>query len=195
MSVRQIVVEIARGPEVGVRLARHPLNREPCRNPQEMSDSETWKGDARNLTTKEMKAFLSKPWIARLATLGADNSPYVSTVWYEYEHPVFYLAGRAKSQWVYNIIRDPRVALHIADDDPPHTRVALQGRAEVVEGPVGIQGKWVEVANRMARRYLGERGPEYLAPTMDRKRYWIKVHPEKVTTWTGIEWHPRYHVA
>jgi PPOX class probable F420-dependent enzyme len=160
-----------------------------------MADSDTWKGDARSLTAKELKAFLSKPWIARLATLDADTSPYLSTVWYEYEQPVFILAGRAKSQWVHNLIRDPRVAMHIADDDPPHTRVSLQGKAKVVAGPAGIEGKWVDIANRMARRYLGERGPEYLLPTLNRKRYWIKVRPEKLTTWTGIEWHPKYHEA
>lgn len=154
--------------------------------------SESWKGQSRGLTEPEMAQFLSRPWVARLATLNRDGSPYLSTVWYEYEHPHFYLGGRAKSLWVTNLRRDPRVAIHVADDAAPHTRVSVLGRAEVVEGPVGIKGRWVEMAKKMAARYLGEHGPEYLGETADRPRYWIRVIPEKATSWTGVEWHPRY---
>jgi PPOX class probable F420-dependent enzyme len=160
-----------------------------------MSDSGDRKGESRNLSVREVKTFLAKPWIARLATIGADGSPYISTVWYEYKHPVFHLVGRSKSEWVHNLIADSRVAIHVADDNSPHTRVLVQGKAEVLEGPTGAEGRWLEVAKSMATRYLGERGLEYLARTMNRKRYWIVVRPEKVITWTGIEWHPRYHVV
>jgi nitroimidazol reductase NimA-like FMN-containing flavoprotein (pyridoxamine 5'-phosphate oxidase superfamily) len=146
----------------------------------------------RGLSVEEMKEFLAQPWVARIATLGADNSPYLNTVWYEYEHPFFYLGGRAKSKWVKNLIGDPRIAIHVAEDVAPFTRVLAEGRAEIVEGPIGIRGRWLALANKMALRYLGERGPEYLVPTMDRPRYWIKVVPETVTSWTGVEWHRRY---
>jgi PPOX class probable F420-dependent enzyme len=154
-----------------------------------------WRGESRSLSRRELEAFLAKPWVARLATLGDDGAPYISTLWYEYEPPVFYLVGRAKSQWVRNLLRDNRVALHVADDDPPHTRVLVRGKAEILGGPTAIQGKWVELATRMATKYLGTRGREYLIPTMNRKRYWIRVRPNKVITWTGIEWHPKYTSA
>lgn len=157
-----------------------------------MTEKTDWKGETRGLTVKEMKEFLAKPWVARIATLGPDKSPYLNTVWYEYDHPSFFLGGRAKSVWVTNLKEDPRIAIHIAEDIAPFTRVLAEGTADIVEGPVGIQGRWVDVANKMARRYLGEHGPEYLVPTMDRPRYWIKITPKTVTSWTGVEWHPRY---
>src|ERR1700745_1399297 len=50
----------------------------------------------------------------------------------------------------------------------------------------------LEVANRMALRFLGERGPEYLTPTYDRPRYLIKIIPTKMTTWDGVEWARKY---
>jgi PPOX class probable F420-dependent enzyme len=158
----------------------------------DMSKDESWKGQMRGLTETEMKSFLSEPWIARIATLMEDGTPYLSTVWYEYDHPHFYLGGREKSAWVANLIRNPHIALHIAEDKEPFTRVVIEGLAEIVEGPIGITGRWVEVANKMATRYLGVHGPEYLVPTMDRRRYWVKIVPKRVQTWSGVEWAKKY---
>lgn len=146
----------------------------------------------RGLSEKEMREFLSEPWVARIATLKPNNNPYLSTVWYEYDHPNFYLGGREKSEWVANLKHDPHIALHVAEDKAPFTRILAEGVAEILDGPVGITGRWVEIANRMATRYLGEHGPEYLVPTMDRRRYWIKVVPDTITSWTGVEWHKKY---
>lgn len=47
----------------------------------------------------------------------------------------FFLGGRAKSAWVQHIINDPRVAIYIARDDSPFTRILAEGKAKVVEGP------------------------------------------------------------
>jgi hypothetical protein len=55
-----------------------------------------------------------------------------------------------------------------------------------------MQGQCLEVANGMAVRYLGERGPEYLVPTYDRPRYLIKIAPTKMLTWDGVEWAKKY---
>jgi hypothetical protein len=55
-----------------------------------------------------------------------------------------------------------------------------------------MEGQCLEVANRMARRYLGERGPEYLVPTYDRPRYLIKVVPDTLISWDGVEWASKY---
>ncbi len=45
----------------------------------------------------------------------------------------------------------------------------------------------------MSLRYLGEHGPEYLKPTLNRPRYLIEIVLDKVTSWEGVEWHPRYY--
>lgn len=156
-----------------------------------MSDS-SWKGQMRSLSETEMISFLGEPWIARIATINECGTPYLSTVWYEYDHPYFYLCGREKSTWVTNLRRNPHVAIHIAEDKAPFTRVLVEGDAEILEGPAGIKGQWVDVANKMATKYLGEHGPEYLVPTMDRPRYWIMISPKKITSWSGVEWHTKY---
>ena len=151
-----------------------------------------WMGKMRGLTKEELNKFLSEPRVARLATLKDDNSPYIATVWFHYEDGNFFLGGRSKSAWVQYVKSHPRVALHIGKDESPFTRVLVEGKAQIVEGPSKISGRWLEVANRMATRYLGERGPDYLVPTLDRPRVWIKITPEKLTSWEGVEWHRRY---
>jgi hypothetical protein len=83
----------------------------------------------------------------------------------------------------------------MALETAPYTRVTILGEAEIVEGPVDSQGgtaRWVEVARAMSTRYLGERGPEYLEPTMDRPRYLVRITPTRVITWEGVEWHDKY---
>jgi len=164
----------------------------PSTTPEWNMSDNSWKGHMRGLSEKEMISFLREPWVARIATINENGLPYISTVWYEYDHPNFYLGGRQKSAWVANLKRNRHAALHIAEDKAPFTRVLAEGEAEIVEGPVGIKGRWLDVANKMATRYLGEHGPEYLVPTMDRPRYWIKITPKKITSWSGVEWHKKY---
>ena len=149
-------------------------------------------GKMRGLTRGELKKFLSAGWVARIATAKEDGVPYIATVWYEFDGRDFYLGGRAKSTWAQHIKKNPNVALHIAKDSSPYTRALIEGKAEVVEGPSPIRGKWLKVANKMSVRYLGRRGPEYLVPTLDRPRLWIRITPTRVTTWEGVEWHRKY---
>lgn len=155
------------------------------------SEYPPWMGKMRGLTREELNDFLAKGYVARIATLKKDGSPYIVPAWFHYREPYFYLVARAKSVWVEHIKNDSRVALHIARDDPPYTRVLVEGVAEIVEGPV-IGGEWVKIANEMALRYLGEKGPEYLVPTLNRPRYLIRVVPKKLVSWEGVEWHSKY---
>ena len=51
-----------------------------------------------------------------------------------------------------------------------------------------MQGQCLDVANRMALRFLGEHGPEYLVPTYDRPRYLIKIvaHEDAHLGWRRV---------
>lgn len=139
-----------------------------------------------------MKEFLSHPWIARLAT-SVDNQPYIVPLWYHYDGEAFFIIARERSRYVEHIKQNPKVALSIARDDGELTRVLVVGRAEIVEGPV-TGGQWVPMAERMARRYMGEDfGTEYFQRTLDQPRYLIRIVPEEMTSWQGRgQWHPRY---
>jgi PPOX class probable F420-dependent enzyme len=149
------------------------------------------------LTAAEIDAFLAHPWNARLATVSPEHEPHVVAVWYRFdpEERAFYVVPRAKSAFVEHIRRNPAVTLHIADDaHVDHTRVVVQGRAEIVEGPVAPAGhsRLRDLVLDLSRSYLGERGPEYAGRTLDRPRYLLKITPRRWRSWTGREWAPSY---
>ena len=84
------------------------------------------------------------------------------------------------------------MAISCADDtDAGHARVLIEGDAEIVEGPVPMAGRFLEIAREMTFRHGGEGGLEYLAGTINKPRYLLRVTPRKITSWSG-GWHPRY---
>jgi PPOX class probable F420-dependent enzyme len=149
------------------------------------------------LTDSETATFLAQPWNARLATLDADGWPYVAPVWYEWEPDGrrFLVVGRERAEWVTHVRAEPRVAFHVADDEhAEHTRVSVQGRAVIVEGPVAPSAspRLGALTRRLSLRYLGPDGPTYAERTVDRARVLVEIRPERWRTWTGREWHARY---
>jgi hypothetical protein len=93
---------------------------------------------------------------------------------------------------VSHIKNNPNVGILRAQDSGTYTRIAAQGKAKIVFGPARMQGRCLDVANRMASRFLGEHGPECLIPTYDRPRCLIKIAPTKMVSWDGVEWARRY---
>ncbi|HEV8475139.1 MAG TPA: TIGR03618 family F420-dependent PPOX class oxidoreductase [Methylomirabilota bacterium] len=149
------------------------------------------------LSDADVARFLGEPWNARLATVAPDGWPHLTPVWYEYEPEgrAFLIVGRERAAWVAHVRREPRVALHVADDaHAEHTRVLVQGWAEIVEGPVAPASspRVAALTRRLSLRYLGPDGPTYAARTAQRPRVLIRVAAEFWRTWTGREWHPRY---
>ena len=144
------------------------------------------------LTSEQVDALLAAPVIARLATVREDGAPYIVPVWQHWDGEAMYIIPRERSRFVKDIRREPRVAVSCADDiDADHPRVLIEGDAEIVEGPVLLAGRFLEIAREMSYRYGGDAGLEYLAGTMDKPRYLLRVTPRKITTWAK-GWHPRY---
>jgi PPOX class probable F420-dependent enzyme len=149
------------------------------------------------LDEAELARFLAEPWNARIATVDGDGWPYVTPVWYEFDAAAraFQVVGRERARWVAHVAREPRVALHIADDGhAQHTRVLVQGVADVVEGPVApaASARIGALTERLSRRYLGPSGPVYAGRTAQRPRVLVVIRPTRWRSWTGQEWHPRY---
>lgn len=155
-------------------------------------NSSEWMGENRGLTKEEIVEFLSGPIVARIATVKEDGAPYIAPIWQYYDGEVMWVIPRERSIFVKHIRRSPRVAVSCAFDTAPWTRVLIQGRAEIVEGPKPVEGLIAEIGEQMAVRYLGEHGAEYASITWDRPRYLIKIIPEKITSWTGSEWANKY---
>ncbi|MDR7531716.1 MAG: pyridoxamine 5'-phosphate oxidase family protein [Armatimonadota bacterium] len=149
------------------------------------------------LTEDERNAFLAQPWNGRLATITPQQTPYVVPVWYEYDPAarVFYIVARERSAYVEHIRANPAVAFHIADDiHLEHTRVLVEGIAEILEGPIppAQSPRLHALAVALSRKYMGERGPEYAGRTMHRPRYLIRITPQRWHSWTGREWARKY---
>jgi nitroimidazol reductase NimA-like FMN-containing flavoprotein (pyridoxamine 5'-phosphate oxidase superfamily) len=166
-----------------------PLGREV-----RMTEKQTpeWMGKNRKLTPAEIQEFLAEPVVARIATVDENGVPYVTPVWQEWDGEAFWIVPRERSAWVAHIKKNPNVGVSCAQDNGTYKRITAQGKAEIVFGPAPMQGRCLDVANRMAVRFLGEHGPEYLVPTYDRPRYLVKIVPTKMLSWDGVEWAKKY---
>ncbi|MCP2261632.1 Pyridoxamine 5'-phosphate oxidase [Streptoalloteichus tenebrarius] len=152
--------------------------------------SEEWRGKVGRLDEAELAEFLAEPHIARLACLDDDGWPYVIPCWHEWDGTAFWVVPRHKSAWARYLATDPRCALTV-DEDGRQRKVVARCRAVLVEEP-NVGGRWVRVAERMSVRYLGENGPRYLAPTLDRPRWLFRLEPVSLRTWQGQDWASRY---
>lgn len=154
---------------------------------------ESWRGKIGKLAGEELDVFLSSGIVARVATIDERGWPYVVPAWFEWDADdgIFWLIARRKSAWAIHLKENPRVALSIDEEGAPYRKVQVQGLAEIIEEP-NVGGAWVEIANRMAVRYLGEHGPDYLVPTLDKPRWLIKVAPDRFATWQGVDWASKY---
>ena len=121
------------------------------------------------LSHEEREDFLANyDWLIKIAGIKEDGWPYVVPVWYLWEDGAFWVVGRKRSEWVQDLIRDPRCAICIEEREIPpaggNRKVLAQCLAEVVDGPCVAEGsKWVTVAEKMALKYVGPDGPAALA--------------------------------
>lgn len=156
-----------------------------------VNETEAWRGTVGALDGGEIEEFLAGPRIARLACLDDEGWPYVVPCWQEWDGGGWWVVPRERSAWATYLDREPRCAITVDEDGAGQRKVLAQCMAETVERP-NVGGKWVPIATRMATRYLGENGPRYLEPTLDKPRWLFYLRPRKVVTWQGQDWAKRY---
>ena len=151
------------------------------------------------LSAAEFDEFIGGQWLVKLSVTKPDGWPYVVPLWYQWTEDALWLVGRKRSEWVQDLLRDPRCAICIEEKEIPpdggNRKIIGQCTAEVVEGPVVAEGsKWVEIGNMMALRYVGPEGPEALSRSYGWERYLVKLVPRDgaFTTFQGVDWHRRY---
>ena len=157
----------------------------------ENEKQEEWRGKIGQMSDAEIAAYFADKPVCKLGCLDEEGWPYVVPCWFEYADGGYYIIPRERSAWARYVQRDSRVFLCIDEADPPQRRVLVKGTATIVEEP-NVGGKWVEIARRMALRYFGEHGPDYLVPTLGEPRWLIFVSPLKTSSWQGVDWHKRY---
>lgn len=151
-----------------------------------------WMGKNSPMTPEEVAKFLAGPVVARVATVDAEGRPYVTPVWQEWDGAVLWVIPRQKTLFVQHLKTNPYVAVSCADDGGTYKRVTIRGRAEIVFGPAPMEGQCLAIGRRMATRYLGENGPDYIEPSIPRPRYLVKITPEEMKTWDGVGWAQKY---
>ena len=165
--------------------------------------SEEYRGAMGGLEGAEFDEFLASDALARVACLRPNGAPYVVPIWYQWDGTSLWFVGRERSEWCSFMQNDPRISVVI---DKEHGRpdaasgeiqqipkVMASGNAEIVETP-NVGGKWVDIASKMALRYLGENGPSYIESTLKQPRWLIRLTPDEFTTWKGVGWAKRYWV-
>jgi PPOX class probable F420-dependent enzyme len=156
-------------------------------------EQKEWRGEIGKMSHDELNTFLATDVLCHLACLKDDGTPYVVPCWFAWDGASFWIIPRQRSVWARYLQRQPAVALALSEPAQPYRKVNVEGRATIVEEP-NIGGKWVEIARGMSLRYLGEHGPEYLEPTLSQPRWLIRVDVDRLTSWQGVAWHPRYVV-
>ena len=89
----------------------------------------TWLATTGGMTPQEMHEFLQGPWIAHLACLKPDGSPYVVPVWYHWDGVCFWvvLPHRVRSVWL-PLAADPRVWIVVDEPEPPFRKASARAR-------------------------------------------------------------------
>ena len=150
-------------------------------------------GDARGpLSPSEIDALLARPIIARLATIDDAGHPAIVPVWFEWADHAFRIVARARARYVADLVARPRVGLSVLDDSDADRRLQVRGSATVVAGPGPLAGETLELARRLALRYEGSPGLDYVERSRSWPRVLVRVEPLAMLTWGSPDWHERY---
>lgn len=158
------------------------------------------------LTQPEIQQLLDEPGhLVRVATVDEDGSPRVVPIWYLHRDGEILFTPRARSVFLANLRRDPRVGLSIDEEPLPYRKVSVQGEARLVHD-LGEDDVWRDLYREIATRYVpAEQADAYVQETIDEPRALLAVDlsSSRVTTWrmpvgdedlTGI-WARRYYGA
>jgi len=119
------------------------------------------------------KRIIDKKNFAHVATIMPDGSPQVSPVWVYRDGDHVMISTGVKRQKTYNLKRDARIALSIADIDSPFPPVQIRGRViELITGEPAVQG-FVDVT----KKYTGNE-PAQRPPAAERIVY--RIEPDSV---------------
>jgi PPOX class probable F420-dependent enzyme len=141
--------------------------------------------DQIRMSPEEVRAFLAECRDLQVASLNADGSPHLVTMWYALDGD-----GRvcfwtyAKSQKVVNLRRDPRLAVLVAVGDRYEELrgVSINGRAEIIDDPAEVRRVGEAVYERYWGPIVGDEVRDVVA-RMGAKRVAIRVMPERTVSW------------
>jgi PPOX class probable F420-dependent enzyme len=139
---------------------------------------------AKRMTKSEYHGFLQdRARTAVLATVRADGRPHVAPVWFDLDGDTFIFTTGQDTVKGRNLLRDPRIALCIEDENPPFHFVIVEGTAELTaEDPDLLH--W---STRIGGRYMGaERADEYGQRNAVPSELLVRMTPQKTLAYKNI---------
>ena len=139
--------------------------------------------DAIKMSDEEMRSFLEAGRDLHVASINADGTPHLVTMWYSMRDGEVAFWTYAKSQKIVNLRRDPRLTVLVSTGEVYEELkgVSISGRAELVEDPDEV----LRYGEAVYERYWGPLNDTVRAgvEAMGAKRVVIVVKPEKITSW------------
>jgi PPOX class probable F420-dependent enzyme len=139
--------------------------------------------DAIKMSDDEIKAFLDAGRDLQVASINADGTPHLVTMWYGMLDGEVAFWTYAKSQKVMNLRRDPRLSVLVATGEVYEQLkgVSIVGRGEIVDDP----DKVLRYGELVYERYWGPLDDTVRegVRAMGSKRVVILVKPEKILSW------------
>ena len=102
----------------------------------------------------KVRALLSRPNFAHLATLLPDGSPNITPIWIDLHGDQIVITTGESTLKARNLRRDPRLALSVVDFHNPYEEVQIRGRAVEFRDDSNFQ-----VIDETSRKYTGKDFP------------------------------------
>ena len=139
--------------------------------------------DVIKMSDDEMRSFLEAGRDLQVASINADGTPHLVTMWYVLRHGEIAFWTYRKSQKIVNLRRDPRLSVLVATGDKYEELkgVSVIGRAEIVDDQEEVLG----YGEAVYERYWGPLNDTVLegVRAMGAKRVVVVVKPEKILSW------------
>jgi PPOX class probable F420-dependent enzyme len=140
--------------------------------------------DQITMTAAEMEAFLDAGRDLQVASINADGTPHLVTMWYLRDGADLCFWTYAKSQKVVNVRRDPRASVLVATGERYEELrgVSVTGTATVVEDLDAV----LAFGEQVYEKYWGPIDDDMVREgvrMMGAKRVVIRVTPVRTTSW------------
>ncbi|WP_262287373.1 PPOX class F420-dependent oxidoreductase [Micromonospora sp. MA102] len=139
---------------------------------------------AQRMSDDQWRAFVTAGTrTGKLATVRADGSPHVAPIWFVLDgDDLVFNTGRSSVKG-RNLVRDPRAALTVDEEQPPYAFVTVRGPVTISEDPV----ESLPWSTRIAARYMGaDRAEEYGRRNAVPGELLVRLRAEHVVAFSGI---------
>jgi len=136
------------------------------------------------MTPDEMHAFLDEGRDLQVASINADGTPHLVTMWYLRDGDDLLFWTYAKSQKVVNVRRDPRATVLVATGEKYEELkgVSINGSTSVIDDLDEV----LAFGEKVYEKYWGPIDDDLVRDgvrMMGAKRVVIRVSPVKTTSW------------